>query len=144
MKARIYLMLFVLLSACVVLAGCETHDETRIEEHRGTRSKMYSPILPASTQCAVQFRRDALGAASNNPIPAETDNYNGAQVSLTGTLKGMSPEWIIVNQGETDYWIAKDAILMLKVQATPLSPKDASSDKRAERFNGFETTAVRN
>jgi hypothetical protein len=98
---RNYLTAIVLLFASVVLLGCEAR-----------------PVVPAGTKCIVQFRRDALGAAANIPVPPDTDNINGAQVSLTGTLKSMSSDWIVVTQGDTEYWITRDAVLMLKIQPT--------------------------
>lgn len=98
---RRYLLTIALLSTSVVLIGCETR-----------------PVVAPGTKCAVQFRRDALGAAANLPVSPDTDNINGAQVSLTGTLKSMNADWIVVTQGKTDYWIARDSVLMLKIEPT--------------------------
>lgn len=73
---------------------------------------------PVSTrigeQCEVQFRRDALGAAAELPIPSETNNYNGAEVSLTATLNRATHDWIIVANHQAEYMIPVHAILLLK------------------------------
>jgi hypothetical protein len=109
------LKVLLLLLASVLLAGCETRPTP---EQRPTPESRLT--IPIGSKCVVQFRRDALGAAATLPIPPNTDNYNGAQVSLGGPLKGMSPDWIIIGGGNEDCWIATSSILMLKVeQPTP-------------------------
>ncbi len=95
------LKVLLLLLAGVLLAGCETRS-----------------TIPTGKMCVVQFRRDALGAAGTLPISPTTDGVNGAEVSLTGTLKGMSSDWIIITQGTTDHWIAANSVLMLTIEPT--------------------------
>ncbi len=64
-------------------------------------------------QCSVQFRRNALGAAANVPVPPTTDAFNGAEVKVVGKLTRVSSDWIVISDGTKEYVIPKEAILLL-------------------------------
>lgn len=48
------------------------------------------------SECTIQFRRDALGAAAALPISPETTGINGANVVLQGKLLGVDGDWLHV------------------------------------------------
>lgn len=66
-------------------------------------------------QCTVQFKRDALGAASLNPVPPLTNSFNGAETSVSGTLTHADADWIVIDSGTGSEWlIPKSNILLLR------------------------------
>lgn|GEM_PF-4016547 len=71
------------------------------------------PMFPVGKTCKVQFKRNALGGGATLPIPPITDSINGADVSLSGTLKSVEGRAIIVVSGKRTYWIPKDSILLV-------------------------------
>ena len=68
--------------------------------------------------CTVQFRRgDALGAGGDRPVSFDTDNFNGADLSVRGTLRAMSGDWIVVQSGESEYCIPRESVLLVRFDA---------------------------
>jgi hypothetical protein len=71
--------------------------------------------------CTVQFRRDALGAAAALPVSPTTDGINGAEVTVTGTLRAVENDGIALeplaprDPTWTAFWIPKDSILLIEV-----------------------------
>ena len=68
----------------------------------------------------VQFRRDALGAASNIPISPDTGEINGASTSIIGTLVSVTESEIVImrsrlSQQARPHWIPRETILYVKV-----------------------------
>lgn len=59
----------------------------------------------------IQFRRDALGAAANLPIPPETGGFNGASVTTSGTLVGVAADGLVIEQDKMKVWIPREVIL---------------------------------
>jgi hypothetical protein len=68
---------------------------------------------PNGRSCTVQFRRDALGAAASLPVSPMTDGINGADVTVAGTLKHTSDEWVVLDRAGKELWIPKSVILLL-------------------------------
>jgi len=65
--------------------------------------------------CIVQFRRgDALGAGGDLPVSFDSDNVNGADLSVKGTLRAMSGDWIVVQSGESEYCIPRESVLLVR------------------------------
>ena len=64
--------------------------------------------------CKVQFNRNALGRASTNPVPPNTDIINGADVSMNGKLKQVDKDAVIITSNGADYWIPKSSILSIR------------------------------
>jgi hypothetical protein len=91
------LVCFATISITMLLAGCD----------RGL-------IPPAGKSCTIQFRRDALGTAATMPVPPMTDNINGAETSISGTLKSSAGAWVVLDHGGVEVWIPKTAILLIK------------------------------
>lgn len=87
------------LLVSVVFSGCEKQDV---------------PALQAGKACKIQFRRDALGAGANLPISPTTDNMNGADTSVAGTLKRTTAEWIVIEGKRGEIWIPKSVILLIE------------------------------
>jgi hypothetical protein len=68
---------------------------------------------PLGKNITVQFKRDALGAAASSPVPPMSGMHNGAETSIAGTLKNVTPEWIVLDRNGSETWIPKTAILLL-------------------------------
>lgn len=68
----------------------------------------------------IQFRRNALGAASDLPISPDTGQINGAATSIVGRLQSVSDSEIVImrsrgNQAAHPYWIPREVILFVRV-----------------------------
>ena len=70
---------------------------------------------PTGKTAIVQFRRDALGSASNIPVSPATGSINGAKVCLTGKLLTVNEEWIVLEYEKQKHWIPRDVVLLIKV-----------------------------
>lgn len=79
-------------------------------------------IPPIGAQCTVQFQRDALGAGANLPIPPRTNQINGADTSVSGTLKQFTTEWIVLDVDGQELWIPKTVVLLIEVAPPPAAP----------------------
>jgi hypothetical protein len=89
------------LSFMALFAGCDSNS-----------TPMRTP--PVGKQCTIQFRRDALGAGADMPVPPMTDNINGADTSISGTLKSSTGEWIVLDRNGSEVWVPKTAVLLIK------------------------------
>jgi hypothetical protein len=69
---------------------------------------------PLGKNCTVQFRRDALGAASTNPVPPLTGSFNGAETAIGGKLKNVTSEWIVIERAGSELWIPRRSVLLLQ------------------------------
>jgi hypothetical protein len=104
--------LAMLAALCLALPGCGTQDSPR-PAAGGLRSKI-------GYQCTVQFRRDALGAASTIPVPPLTNSMNGADVSLSGKLVDVKGDWLVIEraigtQNQTlETWVPIHSVLLLE------------------------------
>ncbi|RME96107.1 MAG: hypothetical protein D6766_01545 [Verrucomicrobia bacterium] len=76
-------------------------------------------IPPIGARCTIQFRRDALGAAAKLPVPPRADSINGAETSITGRLKQFTTDWIVLDVGGKEVWIAKSVVLLIEVEPPP-------------------------
>jgi hypothetical protein len=65
-------------------------------------------------ECVIQFRRDALGAAANLPISPTANAINGAQTSVSGTMKGFREDWVVIDREGREIWVAKASILLIQ------------------------------
>jgi hypothetical protein len=70
--------------------------------------------LPVGATCTVQLRRDALGGAASVPVPVLTDNINGAEVSVSGTLVKVDADWVVITVDKNMLWIARPNVLLIK------------------------------
>jgi hypothetical protein len=70
---------------------------------------------PLGKVCTIQFRRgDALGGAGNLPVPPTTDSINGSATSISGKLRSVSDEWIVVEAAnQSMIWVPKTAVLLV-------------------------------
>jgi hypothetical protein len=92
-----------LVGLCLIaaLSGCGGPGPSPLNGHVGQ-------------DCDVQFRRDALGAATPNGISPETGEYNGSVVHMLGTLKKAQADAIVISDGQSEYVIPMHAILYVK------------------------------
>lgn len=90
----------ILVLAAVCLCSCVRSHATYL---RGQIGKT----------CKVQFKRNALGGGATLPVSPTTDSINGAVVSVSGTLKAVEHQAIVLASGNQVYWIPEDAILMV-------------------------------
>ena len=61
--------------------------------------------------CVVQFKRNTLGGTASLPVPPIPNIING----VSGTLKNIDKDAVIISDGTTTYWIPKDSILLIQV-----------------------------
>ena len=88
------------LFGSAVFSGCDHQD---------------TPTLQAGKRCTIQFRRDALGAGSTLPISPMTGSINGAETSISGTLKRSSSDWVVIEgNGGREILIPKSVILLIE------------------------------
>lgn len=90
------------LAAMLSFTGCD----------RATAADFGNP--PLGKQCTIQFRRDALGAAASLPVSPLTGNINGADTTISGTLKSTRGEWIVLDRGGQEIWVSKAAVLLIQ------------------------------
>ena len=95
-----------ILGACMLLAGCGRPVDSPASAMVGR-------------QVEVQFRRDALGTASPNPVPPATGEINGAAVHMFGTLRKAQADWILLASDGDEYVVPTHAILYLKFVKPP-------------------------
>lgn len=106
----------IMLTVCgvLLLTGCGQST---------TKRPALSWDAGVGKSCTVQFRRDALGAAADLPIPPTTDVINGVTVTLVGILKSRDEHWTVVDAVHGDesstYVIPTQAILLLKISVPP-------------------------
>lgn len=91
----------ILLVAALGLAGC------------GRSDKVKQP--PRAKSATVQFRRDFLGASMDLPVSPATDGINGAMVSMSGKLKMVNEEWVVLGQAKEEIWIPRENVLLIKI-----------------------------
>jgi len=101
--------LFGSFLGAMLLAGCSQNAEMPAHSRIGDT-------------CAVQFRRDALGAAAPNGIPPNTGSMNGAEMALHGTLRSAYSDWIVISDGRVDQVIPTHAILYVQFDAAAKKP----------------------
>lgn len=69
---------------------------------------------PIGKNCTVQFRRDALGAAASSAIPPLTGMHNGAETAVSGKLKYVTSEYVVLDRNGAELWIPKSVVLALQ------------------------------
>ena len=89
-----------------VITGCGGNGESPAD-----------PMLSGhiGQSCTVYFRHDALGMAAGSPAAPTTDNHNGADTQISGTLLRVNAGWIHVLVGKREYTIPKESILLVAV-----------------------------
>lgn len=95
-----------------LLAGCGHQPESPLSANIGD-------------YCTVQFRRDALGAASL--VAPTTGSINGALVAESGRLVKATPDWIVITGVDTqgqkiERAIPTHAILFVQVRLEESRP----------------------
>lgn len=108
---------FLLCATLFAATGCQEPGNRPKAPGRDGVSRTTSLRSHLGDRCKVQFRRDALGAAASNPVPPTTDNINGVDVSMVGTLTDVTPEAVVVSYGgtnERDHWIPINSILFIQ------------------------------
>jgi hypothetical protein len=104
MRARLIVGASALVLLLVLLVSC----------HRSAPKAVAELTPPLGRNCTVQFRRDALGTASANPIPPLTGSHNGAETAIGGKLKNVTAEWIVIERAGSELWIPKSSVLLLQ------------------------------
>jgi hypothetical protein len=100
----------MVVTLCLTLAGCGTRDVPQ-QAATGLSSKI-------GYVCTVQFRRDALGAASSYAIPPTTNSMNGSEVSFAGVLKDVKGDWLVIERQDgaqtVETWVPIHSVLLLE------------------------------
>ena len=105
MNARMIAMIAGLVAVLILFITCGG-DSTPKADPEATP--------PLGKNVTVQFRRDALGSGATSPVPPLTGLHNGAEVSVSGKLKNVTPEWVIVDRNGSEIWIPKSCVLLLQ------------------------------
>ena len=110
----------VRIAGWVCLLGVMTGCGIQVGGDDGSAAGISAEMLDIEpeTMVKVQFRRDALGAATSVPVSPRTGSFNGAETSLTGKFKRSTGDWIILSdhqRQEHEYWIPVHSILHLEV-----------------------------
>lgn len=94
--------------ALLMIAGCNIEAGNNIAVAR--------PLLKEKIgkECTIQFRRDALGAATEIPVPVNSDQHNGAQLSLSGRLKTYNQDGAMLEHDNMQSWIPAESILLIR------------------------------
>lgn len=91
----------------------------------GCKDQVQPDVLneKVNSSCTVYFSRAALGGTSTNIVPVTTDNINGAEVSLSGKLIEVTPEWIVLEyhpdnnlKMKRSAWIPRSVILWVSTE----------------------------
>lgn len=64
---------------------------------------------------SIQFRRDALGAAADLPVPPTTGSINGAQTTVAGKLLKVHASSILIGEEQHPKWIPREVILFVEM-----------------------------
>lgn len=96
-----------------VVAGCGDQPVDARAENPAKKPEKGAPV-PVGARCTIQFRRDALGGNMQNPISPTTSSINGASVSLSGKLKAVNSEWVVIKRGSKENWVPRDMVLMIE------------------------------
>ncbi len=108
MIVRIASLLLVMAAFALTTPGCMPASEA------GTTDRAHPRV---GEQCTVQFRRDALGAATELPISPLTNSTNGAETSVSGTLVSADDRWVVLDRGDGDeLWIPTSNVLLLRLR----------------------------
>lgn len=104
MKARLIALIGGLALVLILFMTCRGPVEPKLDPEANP---------PLGKNVVVQFKRDALGAAASSPVPPFSGMHNGAETSVSGKLKNVTPEWIVLDRNGSETWIPKTSILLL-------------------------------
>ena len=104
MRAKLIIGASALVLLLVILVSC----------HKSPPKPVAELTPPLGRNCTVQFRRDALGAASTSPIPPLAGNFNGGETAIGGRLKNVTSEWIVLERAGSELWIPRSSVLLLQ------------------------------
>ena len=109
MKIMEKLAILVMIFGVLGMTGCESKTPS-------TRSSTNRICPEAGAYCTVQFRRDALGASRDLPVPPTTGSINGAEVCVSGKFSKMNENWVVLTESNGgEIWIPRSMILLIKV-----------------------------
>jgi hypothetical protein len=119
-QMRIVSTIVAVLLSLLYAAFCGGCERT---EASGPSPAPAAALQPApGTEVIVHFRRDALGALRDVPIPVSTHEFNESKVCVRGALRSMDEEWIVLERERGgDAWVPRGAILYLEVFGKPKS-----------------------
>jgi hypothetical protein len=106
------LMLLTALSG----TGCATGSSADGPSDR--TSRLDPNRAPLNAQCRVQFKRDLLGGgAIPLPIGPTVVETNGASVSVSGKLRRLDDDWVVVDTADgPSLWVPRQNVLLLQFQ----------------------------
>ena len=116
-------LLILLLAVVIVVpfSGCGKCSNTDIQSNELSEWIGKDWIGKSVT---VQFRRDILGTESDLPVGPNTDNINGAETVVSGTLLKVNADSIVVennvniaiNEKMSQRWIPREVILLVEMK----------------------------
>ncbi len=113
-KSQLLVTSPILIVVTLILSGC-TFQSTVTSDSDKERLATAPPI---GSSCSVHFRRSSLGVASANPIPIDSGNHNGADLTVSGEVVKLDAQWLILKTGEsTEEWIPLVVILHMTMNS---------------------------
>jgi hypothetical protein len=86
------------------------------KERATAQARVSSTQPPTDTSCIVQLRRDALGGSLGVVVPPLTTSVGGSDISLSGRIRVLNSEWLLLDSPRGEVWIPRSAILLIVVQ----------------------------
>lgn len=114
MSYKIFLLFTLMVAGCA--PGNASEDHHTASKKAPSEEVVSERELPVGSTCTVQFRRDALGTARETPVSHATDNFNGADVRVTGKLVKTDENWVVVEKygGKEVFWIPRENVLLIE------------------------------
>lgn len=69
--------------------------------------------LVLGREVTILPRRDTIGMAAEQPPGLLATEVSGRRLAVTGTLRAVEAEWLIVESDGKMVWVARDAILAI-------------------------------
>ena len=66
-------------------------------------------------QATVHFRRDYLAGEPLLPMSPTQPSIRGIEVAVSGVLRGVDDEWVVLERDRTNAYIPRKAVLVLEV-----------------------------
>ena len=68
---------------------------------------------PLGKRVTVHLRKDSLGMANSYGSSPVLESAGNVELSLTGILKHLNQDWLMLELNTGNYWIARDSILIV-------------------------------
>jgi hypothetical protein len=103
MRTGLVVMAALTGAAAVGLTGC---GNTATNTYNEVVTEGPPEGLRVGVPTTVALRPDVLGASAALPVPASTENFNGAGLTISGTLVSSGAGWLVLDEpGGQRRWV---------------------------------------